>query len=66
MGWIPKHLKEKYERQCGQYLPDGRAYTRRSDCNGRLMLQYDNYGELHILCTTPGCVCEPLNLPVAQ
>lgn len=53
MGWIPKHLKEKYEGDCLK-------------CGGILMLQYDGYGQLYVMCTTHGCTCELLNLPVAQ
>lgn len=50
MGWIPKVLKEKYEKKCEL-------------CGGKLLLQYDNYGVLYIICTTDGCVREPLGKP---
>ena len=45
MGWIPKHLKSRHKKRCDK-------------CSGKLMLQYDGYGQLYILCTTAGCVCE--------
>lgn len=52
MGWIPKRFKKMYKERCNK-------------CSGKLMLQYNGYGQLYILCTTDGCVCEPVN-PTAR
>lgn len=54
MGWVPEHLKKKYEGGCDK-------------CGkGKLILQYNGYGELFIICTTINCICKPLDPPVAQ